>query len=311
MFFAYIVGAYIIVYLFFYGSCRLRVIPRSGMMAWFAICFVHMTLAMNIGSLLLTVIPRKVFGVRKEQTEKYCMILCKYLFSALIYSNPQIHLDISPEVHNEWAKIPPNSCTAINHTSFLDAFLIATVGPHHYVTTCRTMAKASLMDIPIFGAIFQRVGHFPVYFISDDEGNFSVDKQQQAPVMERVKQYVSSGGRLALCPEGAVNKTPRQLKPFRVGTFAMILELQLPLYYVVTNGNETIWPAKARVGGLPGTVSVRVGQCEVREKDDANTLAERLQKLMQKEVDKMYAERDAVDEAKKKKEVTERCLKVE
>lgn len=302
MFLTYIAYTYIFGFAFFYLTCKLRLLPPPLMMAWFGICFIHMTIAMNLGSLLLTVIPTKFFGASKEQTAKYCTILCKILYTMQVHANPQIQLEIAPEAKKAWADIPPNSCTAINHVSFMDPFLFVSEGPFHYIESCRTMMKANLMDIPVFGPIFARVGHFPVYFKSNEDGNFSVDKERQAPIMEKVKHHVNSGGRLAIFPEGAVNKTPRTLKSFRIGMFTMILELRLPLHYVVTNGNDRTWDAKATIGGLPTTISVRVGQCVVDyDTDDAKSLSERLQKTMQREVDEMYALVDAEKDAKKKK----------
>lgn len=43
-------------------------------------------------------------------------------------------------------------------------------------------------QIPFLGGICQMVGHFPVFFQSQDENSFAVDKSEQAKIMEKVKK---------------------------------------------------------------------------------------------------------------------------
>ncbi|EPY30475.1 acyltransferase, copy 2 [Angomonas deanei] len=172
---------------------------------------------------------------------------------------------------------------ALNHTSFWDVFMLIQIMPLSYLLETRTLMKASLRDIPIFGGCFDRVGHFPVFFKSDEDGNFQVDKERQAAVQVHVNQHIENGGNLAIFPEGAVNKNTAVLKPFRFGTFATIFEHKMPLYYVVSVGNEKTWPPQCVSGGFPADIRVRCGVYPIDfATQDSKQVASEMQAFMQK-----------------------------
>jgi len=152
---------------------------------------------------------------------------------------------------------------------------------------CRTLLKASLHKVPFFGGITQMTGHFPVYFISDDIGSFSVDREKMDRVMEEVEIHVKDGGTLCVFPEGQVNKDPVKLQTFRKGSFAIATKYQLPVWGCVIKGCSDIWPR----GGYPGAPAkveahlFPIVDPNNKSNDELCALAE---KTFQAEVDKLY-----------------------
>lgn len=179
----------------------------------------------------------------------------------------------------------------INHTSFLDGLVFAAYCPPSVIGYCRTLAKASLFKLPMFGAMCKMAGHFPVYFNSSKTGNFSVDKEAQAAVTERITEHISTGGHLTMYPEGQVNGTPRTLQLFRRGSFATAKQHQLGIWALLTKGCEVVWPKPEAIGGFPGTVSFDMFQLFTEEEVqslDVPTMTEQAQERMQARLDAMY-----------------------
>ena len=83
------------------------------------------------------------------------------------------------------------------------------------------------------------------------------------------------------------------LQKFRFGTFKTILEHRLPLFYALVVGNSDAWPPTTMVGGFPADIHILLDRFPVDyEKDDAASVSERLRATMQKELDRIYAERE-------------------
>jgi 1-acyl-sn-glycerol-3-phosphate acyltransferase len=276
-----------------------RVVPVSVMRVWFGIVMMCNVLAMAAVSFVIDSL-RKV-GVPYKQTKILNTFVCRITFGLIVRLNPHIRVHIDAKSWQTWCEVPKRSCVVLNHTSFWDAFLFVGISPWSYIYNAKTLMKDSLKRLPVFGAIFDRVGHFPVYFKSDEEGNFSVDKDRQAPVLQAVQQHLEDGGRICLFPEGAVNKNPRQLLSFRRGTFTTVMDNKLPVYYVITAGNEATWPASASIGGLPTDIVVSVGKFDVDyATQDAGAVATALQLKMQEALDKNYRLRDEFQKAHKR-----------
>ena len=188
-----------------------------------------------------------------------------------------------------WEDIPSSSAFALNHTSFMDTILYLWLAPRRFIWGSKTLYKSSLAKLWFFGQITTACGMFPVYFKNDTSAEFTVEKDRQAKVSEEVNQYLLEGGGLSFFPEGVVNKTPEKLCDFRHGSFASVIQHKLPIYYMVTWGNHTVWPA-AGLGGNAATIRIKYGRLDVDFSESDLTpkvLAERLQAKMQEEVDRL------------------------
>lgn len=275
-----------------YGAAYLALkagkVPPAVARVWSVAHLAGLLIFMNVASFFLHNL--RLLGVKPEKTKDLCTYLCSLVFWLVCATSPHIQIE---EVGStmKWSDIPERSMMCINHCSFFDPFLFVGEAPVGYIYNCKTLMKDSLRKIPIMGPIFDRVGHFPVYFRSDKENDFGVDKEKQEAVMAGVNAHLASGGRLALYPEGVVNVNPQILKSFRVGSFNLIVQHKLPLYYMITIGNNDTWPAGAAVGGLPAKIRYSVHQYPVdySKEVDAKALCEGLQKAMQQKVDEAFA----------------------
>mmetsp|Transcript_45229 Transcript_45229/g.52293 ORF Transcript_45229/g.52293 Transcript_45229/m.52293 type:complete len:292 (+) Transcript_45229:57-932(+) len=280
-------GLFLICYLLI----RSRKLPVKVMRAWFGVVMVLVLLITNI--LTFFTDACRYLGASADTTKLWSTYVCILTFRLALLLNPHIRIRVD-ESSQRWADVPAPSVMALNHTSFWDAFVFVGSAPVSYIYNCKTLMKSSLRKLPLFGPVFDRVGHFPVYFKTSADGDFSVDKERQAIVAERVNEHIGKNGRIAIFPEGAINKTPITLQGFRHGSFSLVMQHKLRLYYCITVGNDISWPAQESLGGFPADIDVKFGSFPVDfEKDTVQEVASRLQTKMQQELDAMMAKRTA------------------
>ncbi|KPI84438.1 hypothetical protein ABL78_6520 [Leptomonas seymouri] len=269
-----------------YALLRMRWVPVPLMRAWFflvCLCLIFPTSAMT-----RLVVQLRRLGVSEDCTQRLCIVPLVFAFRGVWWLNPQIRMHVQFDANidghpRSWQSIALHNQAFIgNHTSFWDVFGFVCLSPLRHLLYTRTMMKASLRRIPIFGGIFDRVGNFPVYFKSDEEGHFEVDKEKQAAVQVGVDAHVRNGGNLAIFPEGAINRNPRVLLSFRYGTFTTIFEHRMTVYYLVHLGAEKTWPRWTMVGGMPTDMHIRVGRFPIDfDAEDSKQVARRMQIFMQ------------------------------
>lgn len=271
----------------FREALRYRVVPHVLMQAWFLasalITILGTSLVVHAVDLMC------VIGVPRRLSERLNVLLLCCAFRACCWMNPQIRMTLRMDDADgegrplQWSDVPTHGITVVlNHTSFWDVFVFIQLVPLRHLLNTRTLMKDSLRSIPIFGGVFDRVGHFPVYFKSNEDGDFEVDKRRQAEVQRRVDLHIREGGNIAIFPEGAVNRHAEQLQAFRFGTFATVVKHSMPLYYMVAVGNEKTWPARSRFGGRPADIVVRFGRYPVDFRNsDSRQLAATMQSFMQ------------------------------
>mmetsp|Transcript_63510 Transcript_63510/g.138323 ORF Transcript_63510/g.138323 Transcript_63510/m.138323 type:complete len:307 (+) Transcript_63510:57-977(+) len=141
-----------------------------------------------------------------------------------------------------------------NHTSFIDTVLFVAAVPSRVLWRCRTYMASHLYNLPILATLCRCIGHFPVYFKSDAEGVFQVDKTRMEAVEKTVDEHLVGGGWLCFFPEGQMNKTPDVLMPFRYGGIKKAIDMDARMMMFVTCGNTSVWPRKETLGGFPGSV---------------------------------------------------------
>lgn len=277
---------------------KLRLAPQRLVSVYCTICIFLLVCGSAVVTWFIDLF-RRAGLLTRAQSGDVCSVACRVVFRSAFVANPQltIHIDDS-EVR--WADVPPRTCMLINHTSFLDALVFTAHSPFSFIMTSRTLMKASLRKLPIFGGVFDRVGHFPVHFKSEEGGAFSVDKDRQMAVAARVQSHVKRDGRLTIFPEGQMNTAPSQLMPFRHGSFSTIIENNMEMYYCIMWGNNTVWPAKsATPAGGPLDLFIKIGRIGfAKEGEDSTALAARAQGIMQAAV--ADVERKAAEKAKSK-----------
>ncbi|KPA75602.1 putative mitochondrial acyltransferase-like protein, copy 2 [Leptomonas pyrrhocoris] len=285
-----------------YTLLRCRLVPLWIARRWFLLSAT--AIIMPASALLYLIDPLRYLGVPRRVVQSVCLFIMAFAFKAVCWANPHIRMHVQFDANvdgkpTSWADIPDKGIAlTLNHTSFWDVFEVIGLTPMSHLRRTRTLMKASLRKIPIFGGCFDRVGHFPVYFKSDEDGNFHVDKEKQAVVATHVAGHLRRGGNIVVFPEGAVNKNPETLQTFRYGTFATIFEHRMPVYYLVSLGNERTWPAQHPYGGAPADIRVRIGAFPIDfDKENSKVVAARLQQRMQQVRDEMAAEEAEADAA--------------
>eukprot|EP01059_Diplonema_ambulator_P014212 TRINITY_DN25056_c0_g1_i2.p1 TRINITY_DN25056_c0_g1~~TRINITY_DN25056_c0_g1_i2.p1 ORF type:complete len:295 (+),score=104.86 TRINITY_DN25056_c0_g1_i2:43-927(+) len=234
------------------------------------------------------------FVLPRRTLESVACRTAKTAFALTLLLNPQV----SVRSNIEWNKLPSRCMLLLNHTSWFDSVLFTAVVPFFAIAHFRTLLKSTLLSLPLGGEIFKSAGHFPVYFMKDEDGSWAVDKDKQAPVTERMNEFIRRPEAvLSFYPEGVVNKTPEKLQTFRRGSFVTPIEHDLPIYGFLAVGNDITWPA----GGFPGQpADIDVRLFEVVEKtsklpeemQNPQALSEHCHVVMQKELDSMLAERN-------------------
>lgn len=275
-----------------YLLARFRVLPRRGMQAWFVVTAPPFILAARIGCELANAVG-KVLRWPRDRINNWCVLAFSGSLTLWMKVNPQIRVTMDERSRRLWQSIPLDkpSVMLMNHTSFCDALIIGYYAPIGYQSSCRVMYMRSLAKIPVVGACWPLGQHFPVYFLRNEEGKFSVDVEKQKAVTEDMIAYLKRGGRLMLFPEGAVTKTPDgPLQPFRHGTFKLLVEQKVPVYTLCLYGVHQTWPHNAALGGYAADVAMSVNKFETRydSGETAEQMAERARDLMQDEVRKLH-----------------------
>src|SRR5690625_2104436 len=121
-----------------------------------------------------------------------------------------------------------NYIVVCNHNALFDILVSTPSVPG----ASKTLAKAELAKIPVFGFIYR-------------SGSILVDRKNarsRAKSMEDMKKTLASGMHLILYPEGTRNKTEAPLKSFHDGAFKMAVETQKPIIPALLFNTRKILP---------------------------------------------------------------------
>lgn len=157
---------------------------------------------------------------------------------------------------------------ASNHNSYMDVPLTTPFipGPN------KTIAKAELAKLPLFGLIYQR-------------GSILVDRKNERSRREsytKMKEVLSQGLHVCIYPEGTRNTTGEPLKPFHDGAFKLAIETGKAIIPTLLFNTKKVlpgktkpfflWPAKMEMYFLPAE--------PVRPGDTVTSLKERVFAIM-------------------------------
>lgn len=121
-----------------------------------------------------------------------------------------------------------NYIVTCNHNSFMDVPCTTPFipGPN------KTIAKAELAKIPVFGLIYKR-------------GSVLVnrkDKESRKNSFGKMKAVLQHGMHMCIYPEGTRNKTDLPLTPFHDGAFKLAIETQVPIIPALVFNTKQIMP---------------------------------------------------------------------
>lgn len=159
-----------------------------------------------------------------------------------------------------------------NHNSFMDVPVTTPFIPG----ANKTIAKAEMAKIPLFGLIYKR-------------GSVLVDRKDKNSRRDsfiRMKNVLNLGMHMCIYPEGTRNKTDLPLTPFHDGAFKLAVETGTAIIPALLFNTKKIlppgksfyfWPARMEIHFLPA-IPVHTG-------DNYETLKENVYQLMSRYYD--------------------------
>lgn len=135
-----------------------------------------------------------------------------------------------------------NYVVIANHNSFAD-ILVSTPwipGPN------KTLAKAELAKIPIFGLVYK-------------SGSILVNRKEENSRREsftKMQQALKLGLHLCLYPEGTRNKTDEPIQKFYDGAFITAIRAQKPVIPAVIMGTKNILPEYPKYWAQPHSIKI-------------------------------------------------------
>jgi len=125
-----------------------------------------------------------------------------------------------------------SSVIVCNHLSYLDPILLISLFPRH-----KTIVKNIFFKMPVFGWMLKTSGYIP----SSSGGNASSGIIEN---MERMGDYLSSGGNLFIFPEGTRSRDGK-IGKFNDGAFKIARRFQAPIKVLqIKNTNVLFTPGK-------------------------------------------------------------------
>lgn len=140
---------------------------------------------------------------------------------------PRQAIDISPEV-----RALRSSVIVSNHVSYLDPLLLISVFKRH-----KTIVKASLFKLPIFGFIVKTAGYMP----SAAEGKAAEVMIEQVGTLA---SFLNAGGNLFVFPEGTRSRDG-ELGRLNRGVFKIARKRRVPIHVLrITNADKLFPPGR-------------------------------------------------------------------
>ncbi|HEY6955060.1 MAG TPA: lysophospholipid acyltransferase family protein [Flavisolibacter sp.] len=194
------------------------------------------------GSLLIVAIPVWITAIWKEPKRT---INAFYIFRAwmtFFFVSSGVRRIVKGREH---FKKGENYVVVCNHNSFMDVPLStpAIPGPN------KTIAKAEMAKIPVFGMIYKR-------------GSVLVDRKNEESrrrSFAKMKAVLEMGLHMCIYPEGTRNKTSQPLQRFHDGAFKLAVETKKQVIPSLIFGTTKVlprkgfffWPHKVEMHFLP------------------------------------------------------------
>lgn len=153
-----------------------------------------------------------------------------------------------------------------NHTSAVDAFLVAGVVWRRLQHWCQPLVKAELFDTPLIGGLARRAGAIPV---ARGEGT-----GREAAYADAVAR-LHAGGTIIVAPEGTITHDG-SLLPLRHGAARLALDAGVDVLVVTHFGAQRGFSPVARVPERGAAVTMTVDLLTPWPDEDASSLTGRI-----------------------------------
>ena len=154
-----------------------------------------------------------------------------------------------------------------NHNSLMDVPLSTPFIPG----ANKTIAKAEMAKIPIFGLIYKR-------------GSILVDrddKNSRKNSFKKMKEVLNSGMHMCIYPEGTRNKTNMPLKEFHDGAFKLAVETETSILPALMFNTKKVLPPGEAFYFLPTKMELHfLPAVAISKSDDFELVKEKLHEVM-------------------------------
>ena len=230
----------------------------------FAGFFAAWALIIFIITMLPVALLMWIIGVIKEPKRTYFFQVISRIWMRIFFFFTGCSLKINGEKN-----FKPNEKYIVicNHNSLMDVPLSTPFIPG----SNKTIAKAEMAKIPIFGLIYKR-------------GSILVDrndKNSRKNSFKKMKEVLNLGMHMCIYPEGTRNKTDMPLKEFHDGAFKLAVETETSILPALIFDTKKVlppgktfffWPSKMELHFLPAVT--------VNKLDDFELVKQKLHKIM-------------------------------
>ena len=164
-----------------------------------------------------------IFSRNREHSFQKLNHIFYKIFFLLVRAIPRLKLRIQDEV------LSLRSCVIVsNHISYLDPILLISLFEKH-----KTVVKSIFFRLPVFGQVMKYSGYVP----SDGRGELSL---LMADSLEKMGNYLSSGGNLFIFPEGTRSRDGR-IGPFSKGAFKIAKRCHAPIKVLFIKNTDKLF----------------------------------------------------------------------
>lgn len=200
---------------------------------WLLLCFTI--------TILLVAIPTAIchYMIKDEIKETTAILKWYRIWMKVLMTLVFCRIKLKGRNHFQKGK---NYIVVCNHNALFDILVSTPSVPG----ASKTLAKAELAKIPVFGLVYR-------------SGSILVNRKSarsRALSMERMRETLAKGMHLILYPEGTRNKTEALLKSFYDGAFAMAIETQKPIIPALLFNTRKILPPGKKFYAVPRSVSM-------------------------------------------------------
>ncbi len=200
---------------------------------WLLICFAL--------TLILVAIPTAICQYTiKDEVKKTAAILRWYrIWMKILMTLVFCRITVKGRTHFQKNQ---NYIVTVNHNALFDILVSTPSVPF----ASKTLAKAELAKIPIFGLVYR-------------SGSILVDRKNaksRANSMKEMTNTLHQGMHLILYPEGTRNKTSAPLKSFHDGAFSMAIAHQKPIIPALLFNTRKILPPGKKFFAVPHAVEM-------------------------------------------------------
>jgi len=193
------------------------------------------------GSLLIASIPIWITAAWSEPKRTVIFFKVVRVWMKVFFTLSGVRRIIKGKEH---LKKCENYVVVFNHNSFMDVPLSVDAVPAN-----KTIAKAEMAKIPVFGMIYKR-------------GSVLVDRKSEESrrhSFSKMKSVLQMGLNMCIYPEGTRNTTSEPLQRFHDGAFKLAIESKKPIipsliFYtkkVLPRKPFFFWPHKVEIHFLP------------------------------------------------------------